>query len=98
MHSLGFMRGILVVYIALMLITAFGFILQNRVRILPVTLATLGSSIIFYLVTNFALFYPTILYPHTWQGIMASYTAAMPFFKNAVGGRSDLQHHLVRQL
>ena len=49
-------------------------------------LATLGSSIIFFLVTNFALFYPTMLYPHTVQGIMASYTAGIPFLKNAVIG------------
>ena len=83
---LGFYEGILAVYAALMLITLFGFLLQNRIKVVPVILASLGASCIFFLVTNFALIYPTMLYPHTWQGIIASYTAGIPFFKNAVIG------------
>jgi hypothetical protein len=83
---LGFYEGILAVYAALMLITLFGFLLENRVKVIPVILASLGASFIFFLVTNFALIYPTFLYPHTWQGIIASYTAGIPFFKNAVIG------------
>jgi hypothetical protein len=83
---LGFYQGILVVYVALLVITMFGFILQNRVSIISVILASLGASAIFFLVTNFALFYPTMLYPHTWQGIISSYTAGIPFLKNAVIG------------
>jgi len=107
---LGFYTGILVVYAALMIITAFGFLLQlpgkkqsvtnsetidvpstqktyeNGIRVIQVFLATLGSSLIFFLVTNFALLYPTVLYPHTWQGIISSYTAGLPFFKNAIAG------------
>ncbi|MEO5673228.1 MAG: DUF6580 family putative transport protein [Chitinophagales bacterium] len=83
---LGFYEGILSVYAALMMITAFGFLLHNRIKFIPVLLATLGSSVIFFLVTNFALIYPSFLYPHTLQGIIASYTAGIPFFKNAVIG------------
>jgi hypothetical protein len=83
---LGFYQGILVVYVALLLITLLGFILQNRVNIISVVLASLGASAIFFIVTNFALFYPTMLYPHTWQGVIASYTAGIPFLKNAVIG------------
>lgn len=83
---LGFYTGILVTYSALMIITAFGFLLRNRVNVFSVILGSLGASVIFFLVTNFALLYPTTLYPHTLQGIMASYTAGIPFFKNALAG------------
>ena len=82
----GFYTGILVVYSALMIITAFGFLLRKRVNVISVILGSLGASAIFFLVTNFALLYPTTLYPHTLQGIMASYTAGIPFFKNAMLG------------
>ena len=83
---LGFYQGIFVTYFALIAITFFGFLLQNRIKVVPVILGSLGASLIFYLVTNFALLYPQALYPHTWSGIMDSYTLAIPFFKTAIAG------------
>jgi hypothetical protein len=83
---LGFYEGIWVVYAALLAITFLGFVLQNRLKVIPVLLGSLGTSLIFYLVTNFALFYPTWMYPHSMEGITASYTAAIPFFRNALIG------------
>jgi hypothetical protein len=83
---IGFYQGIFVVYFSLLLITFLGFLLQNRIKVVPVILGSLGASLIFYLVTNFALIYPTTLYPHTWEGIISSYTSAIPFFKTAVAG------------
>ncbi|MBS1657056.1 MAG: hypothetical protein JST18_03045 [Bacteroidetes bacterium] len=83
---IGFYSGVFVVYFALLLITLFGLILRNRIKVMPVILGSLGASVIFYLVTNFALFYPTWLYPHSITGIMSSYTAAIPFFRTAVAG------------
>ena len=66
---IGFYSGVFVVYFALLLITLFGLILRNRIKVMPVILGSLGASVIFYLVTNFALFYPTWLYPHSITGI-----------------------------
>lgn len=83
---LGFYSGIFVVYFAFLLITCFGLLLRNRIKPLPVILSSVGASVIFYLVTNFALLYPTWLYPHTWTGIMSSYTVAIPFFRTALAG------------
>ncbi|MFI5134865.1 MAG: DUF6580 family putative transport protein [Chitinophagales bacterium] len=83
---IGFYQGIFVVYFSLLLITLFGFLLQNRIRIVPVLLGSLGASVIFYLVTNFALVYPPTMYPHTMEGIIDSYIAALPFFRNAIAG------------
>src|SRR6185503_2773463 len=45
---LGFYTGVLVVYSALMLITLFGFLLQNRVNVISVILGSLGASVIFF--------------------------------------------------
>ncbi len=83
---LGFYQGILLVYFALVIITAFGFLLQRTKNLIYILPATLGASCIFFLVTNFALLYPTTLYPHTTLGVIASYLAAIPFFRNAIVG------------
>ncbi|HYV93380.1 MAG TPA: DUF6580 family putative transport protein [Chitinophagales bacterium] len=79
---LGFYPGIAVVYGALMLITCLGFLLQNRVNVVTVILGSLGSSVIFFLVTNFALVYPTVMYPHNLQGVIESYAQALKFYRD----------------
>jgi hypothetical protein len=80
---LGFYTGILVTYSALMIITLFGFLLRNRVNVVSVILGSLGASVIFFLVTNFALLYPTVMYPHNWQGIVESYVKAVAFYRQS---------------
>ena len=53
-------------------------------RIISVTLI---SSIIFYLVTNFAVWAITgSMYPKTFAGLMDSYIMALPFFRNSLIG------------
>ena len=57
---------------------------QSIIRIAEVTLA---SSILFYLVTNFAVwFVPGSMYPRTLAGLMDSYIMALPFFRNSLIG------------
>ena len=41
--------------------------------------AALAGSVQFFLITNFAWLYPG-LYPHSFAGILAGYTAGVPFF------------------
>ena len=50
---------------------------------------TIISSVIFFLTTNFgAWISPTSIYPNDISGLMASYTAALPFFRTSL--MSDL--------
>lgn len=83
---IGFYNGIQVVYIAMCIVVLVGFLLQNRVSVASVIGGSLAASVIFFLVTNFALIYPATLYPHTVAGIIESYTAGLPFFKNTIMG------------
>ena len=46
----------------------------------------LGASVIFFVVTNAAVWAFTPLYAHTLAGLMQSYTMAIPFFKNSLAG------------
>lgn len=47
-------------------------------------LTSIGSSVIFYLVTNFAWLYRDTFYTKDFNGLIASYTAALPFFKTSL--------------
>jgi hypothetical protein len=42
--------------------------------------AALAGSVQFFLLTNFAWFYPSAMYPHTLAGVVACYAAGVPFF------------------
>lgn len=46
----------------------------------------LCGSVFFFLTTNFACWAGEGFYPHTWAGLMESYTLALPFFKNTIAG------------
>lgn len=48
--------------------------------------ASLASSVIFYLVTNAAVWWFSGLYPRTGEGLVLSYFFAIPFFRHTVLG------------
>ena len=48
--------------------------------------AALASSVSFFLVSNFAVWAAYDMYPKTFEGLLTSYTLALPFFRNAVEG------------
>ncbi|MEM1009466.1 MAG: DUF6580 family putative transport protein, partial [Myxococcota bacterium] len=49
-------------------------------------LGTLGSSVGFFVITNFAVWFSGKMYPKTWAGLMLCYEMAIPFFRNTVQG------------
>ncbi len=74
------------VYGSFVLIGFIGLWIRNHKSAANVFGGTLASSILFYLITNFAYFYPTTMYPHNLSGIIASYINALPFFRNTLLG------------
>ena len=69
-----------VVYLAYLLIGLLGLSLRKHHSLVPVASATLGSSVLFFLVTNFAFWPGHDLYPHTFAGLVQSYIAGLPFY------------------
>ena len=71
-----------------------GMISLKKVTPLKVVSTALVSSLVFFLITNCAFFYPVpevidptmTSYPHTFEGLMTSYTAGLPFLKNQILG------------
>ncbi|RFS13790.1 DUF6580 family putative transport protein [Emticicia sp. C21] len=90
----GFHSGIPVVYGSFALISLLGIFALRKVTILRVAGTAIASSLIFFLITNFAFLYPEAPvpdpmlghYPHNWTGIVASYAAGLEFLRNQIVG------------
>lgn len=85
-YGMASMKSQPVVYLCMLMTVAIGRHIQNRRSAVKIALATLASSLVFYLVTNFAVWAFDALYPKTWSGLIACYTAAIPFFRNSLIG------------
>lgn len=76
----------LLVYTGFVAMVACGFLIRNKVSTTNVILASFISASVFFLITNFSFFYPISLYPRNISGILASYSAGLPFFRNMLVG------------
>lgn len=85
-YGISSMKSQPVVYLCMLATVAMGRLIHGRRSTTTIALATLASSLLFYLVTNFAVWAFGSLYPKTWAGLVACYTAALPFFRNSVAG------------
>lgn len=83
---LGFHSTMLFVYGSFLLIVLVGALLRKRKTVVPLAMATLASSVLFFLVTNFGVWAMGSLYSKTWAGLITAYVAALPFFRNTVLG------------
>lgn len=84
--------GMIWVYASYVLMIVLGrAVLRRRRSVLSTAGAAIVSAILFYLITDFGEWLGP-LYPHTLAGLAASYTAAIPFFRNSVV--SDLAYAL----
>lgn len=83
---LGFYPGIGVVYAAFALTILIGWVLASKRSPLRIGIATVASSVLFFVVTNFGMWLSSGIYPHTGQGIVDCYVAAIPFFRNSLAG------------
>ncbi|MEI6144429.1 MAG: DUF6580 family putative transport protein [Candidatus Berkelbacteria bacterium] len=75
------------VYGSFLLIGLIGLWLRNHKTLPNVIGGSLAGSILFFLITNFAMWViPHSIYPHTLQGITNCYVLALPFFRNTIAG------------
>ncbi len=83
---LGFYSGMLFQYAAVVLIALLGSIALARVGVARVAGATLASSLLFFIVSNFGVWLVGGMYPHTLAALGSCYAAAIPFFQNTIAG------------
>ena len=63
-----------------------GRFLQHRSGIARLAALSLSSSVIFFAVTNLAMWVEGGIYPRSASGLAACYVAALPFFRNEIFG------------
>ena len=85
---LGFHAYMGAVYLAFGATVIIGFMLRGRIKPGNIVIASIGSSVLFYLVTNFAAWLASPVYPSTFTGLMESYIAGIAFFNNGSLGLS----------
>lgn len=74
------------VYLSYGLALGIGFWLRDHYSLGSVIAASVVSSILFFLITNAAVWAFTPLYQQNLTGLMESYIAAIPFFRNSLLG------------
>lgn len=83
---LGFSPSTPLVYASFLISGIIGLWLRNHKNTPNVLGASIISSIIFFLLTNFNFWYATSLYPKTIDGMIQAYVMAIPFFRNTLIG------------
>ncbi|AOE49537.1 DUF6580 family putative transport protein [Kangiella sediminilitoris] len=83
---LGFHATMVFVYAAILLAVSIGFLLRRSVSPLKVIAASTCGSIIFFVVTNFGVWWVNDYYPNSWEGLVTCYTMAIPFFQRTLLG------------
>ncbi|MCQ2375907.1 MAG: hypothetical protein MJ069_08430 [Salinivirgaceae bacterium] len=81
-----FYDGCFFTYLSFVIIALAGSSVLTKVTIGRVVLSSLAASVVFFLLSNFGTWYSTSMYPSTFSGLIACYTAGLPFFKNALIG------------
>jgi hypothetical protein len=71
---------------AFVLVVLAGRFLLQKVNIQNVFVASLSASMIFFLVSNFGAWLSHGVYPLSTNGLLAAYTAGIPFFWNTLAG------------
>lgn len=83
---LGFYHGMATVYATVALIVMIGWWVSSRRTPLRIGAAAVVSSVVFFVITNFGMWLFSGFYPLTYAGLVACYTAAIPFFQNTIAG------------
>lgn len=87
MDSLNpFYSGFYIVYGASLIVVLLGFIAKKQTNVKNIVVLSLCGSIIFFLTTNFGVFYGSKIYAQNAAGLIACYTAALPYFQNSIIG------------
>jgi hypothetical protein len=83
---LGLHQWMLAVYASFALVVFIGIFIRKRVGIVSVLAASVISSLLFFIVTNFAIWLGSPYYPQNPAGLTECYMAGIPFLNNGILG------------
>lgn len=82
--AIGFYNPLVMlgVYGSFAVVSLIGWYVRRHKKPSAVLVGALSASIIFFVITNFAVWAFTAMYPKTGAGLFAAYAMAVPFFRN----------------
>jgi hypothetical protein len=83
---LGFYSTMFVTYFSFALVVLMGMVFARTRSWGTITVTAVSSSLLFFVVSNFGVWLFDGLYPRNAQGLVACYTAALPFFQGTLVG------------
>ena len=80
-----------IVYFAFAGVVGIGFLLRKNRNPWRIAGASVTGSVLFFIVTNLGVWaggalFPQSMYPQTFEGLIACYVAAIPYFHNTLLG------------
>lgn len=82
----GFHNLMIVVYGCFVGFVGLGFVLRKYNAFYAPAIMAVIASTLFFIITNFAVWVISGLYPHTIEGLIACFFAALPFYGNSLAG------------
>jgi hypothetical protein len=82
---LGFHSSMWAVYGSFTLVVILGTLIK-KVNFINIFSAAIASSLLFFIITNFAVWTQGSFYPMSFSGLVECYTMGIPFFKNTIIG------------
>jgi len=83
---IGFHGFMLAVYFSFALTVGIGILISKNVKVLTVIGGAVASAVLFFIITNFAVWASTPYYTKDIAGLLQCYTLAIPFFHNSLIG------------
>tara|TARA_B100000029_G_scaffold495687_1_gene560982 strand:+ start:1233 stop:1802 length:570 start_codon:yes stop_codon:yes gene_type:complete len=81
-----FSSGSLWIYGSIIFISLIGKALIKHIKLSTVFLSSLSASFFFFIITNFGVWFSSMMYSKSLLGLIECYTLAIPFFRNALIG------------
>tara|TARA_Y100001935_G_scaffold115511_1_gene95619 strand:+ start:505 stop:1020 length:516 start_codon:yes stop_codon:yes gene_type:complete len=79
---LGFHSGMPIIYFTLAVCVLIGTFIESRVTILNSILGITAGVLVFYLITNFTVWYGSGMYENSFSGLITCYVMGLPFLQN----------------
>lgn len=86
MNMVEYLEASVFVYGAFAAVIGFGFLFLKKYNWSNLILASFAASLIFFVITNLGVWASGTMYPMTATGLVACFTAAIPFFLNSIIG------------
>jgi hypothetical protein len=95
---IGFHHYIVAVYLCFALTVTLGIYISKNTKTHKIIFASLISSVLFFLITNFVVWLGSPFYIQDFNGLMLCYTVGLPFMNNGSLGISFFMNGLLGDL